>query len=335
MIRILTEEDAKALMNEYGERGIPFFFAFDFEMQRPFVLRLEEIDPEHLLFDLRGFRNFDLPPKSFKKINFQKYPASYQQYEKAFHHIQQEIHNGNSYLLNLTFPTCIETNLSIKEIFSKSDASYKLWLKDQFVVFSPESFIKIQGGVISTFPMKGTIEAHHQNARRKLLENSKEKAEHATIVDLMRNDLNMVAERVKVEQYRYVEKVRTSSNDLLQTSSKITGWLGRNYQSGVGDILTCLLPAGSVSGAPKKKTVEIIQKAEQYERGYYTGVFGVFDGENLDSAVSIRFIEQQNDKLIFKSGGGITSFSKLEEEYDELNQKVYLPFKIPAQMPLS
>lgn len=71
--------------------------------------------------------------------------------------------------------------------------------------------------------------------------------------------------------------------------------------------------------------MEIIETAEAYERGYYTGIFGYFDGENLDSAVMIRFVEQQNDGLIFKSGGGITSLSDCEKEYDELLRKVYVP----------
>jgi para-aminobenzoate synthetase component 1 len=93
----------------------------------------------------------------------------------------------------------------------------------------------------------------------------------------------------------------------------------------LGDILFALLPAGSICGAPKQKTLEIIEHAEGYDRGFYTGICGWFDGENLNSAVMIRFVEQQGDKLIFKSGGGITSRSELIKEYQELNQKVYVP----------
>jgi len=84
------------------------------------------------------------------------------------------------------------------------------------------------------------------------------------------------------------------------------------------------LPAGSVSGAPKHKTLEIIKKAENYERGYFTGVCGYFDGKNLDSCVMIRFIEQKNG-LVFKSGGGITANSIAQNEYQELINKVYVP----------
>jgi len=86
-----------------------------------------------------------------------------------------------------------------------------------------------------------------------------------------------------------------------------------------------LLPAGSISGAPKLKTLEIILETETYNRGYYTGVFGYFDGINLDSCVMIRFIENQNERLIFKSGGGITMMSDLDSEYRELIKKIYVP----------
>ena len=71
--------------------------------------------------------------------------------------------------------------------------------------------------------------------------------------------------------------------------------------------------------------MEIIRKVEGYERGFYTGVFGYFDGQNLDSAVAIRYIERQEDQLVFKSGGGITFMSDWEKEYDEMQKKVYVP----------
>ena len=86
-----------------------------------------------------------------------------------------------------------------------------------------------------------------------------------------------------------------------------------------------MLPAGSICGAPKKKTVEIILEAEQYDRGYYTGVFGHWDGNCLDSAVAIRYIEKEGENLVFKSGGGITFQSRCELEYDEMLKKVYVP----------
>jgi para-aminobenzoate synthetase component 1 len=89
--------------------------------------------------------------------------------------------------------------------------------------------------------------------------------------------------------------------------------------------LVKLLPAGSISGAPKTKTVEIIRQAEQEKRGYYTGVVGYFDGKNLDCGVMIRFIEKQNGTFFYRSGGGITTQSIAEAEYQETIDKVYVP----------
>jgi para-aminobenzoate synthetase component 1 len=71
--------------------------------------------------------------------------------------------------------------------------------------------------------------------------------------------------------------------------------------------------------------VEIINKTEKYNRGYYTGIFGIFDGKNMDSCVLIRYIENQNGQLVYKSGGGITFLSKAASEYDEMIKKVYVP----------
>jgi para-aminobenzoate synthetase component 1 len=90
-------------------------------------------------------------------------------------------------------------------------------------------------------------------------------------------------------------------------------------------VLFTLLPAGSVTGAPKEKTVEIIRAVESYDRGFYTGIFGFFDGQSLTSAVSIRYIEQTTDGLVFKSGGGITALSDAESEYQEMIKKIYVP----------
>ena len=86
-----------------------------------------------------------------------------------------------------------------------------------------------------------------------------------------------------------------------------------------------LLPAGSILGAPKPKTLEVTLEAESYNRGFYTGVCGWFDGKNLDSCVMIRFIEQEAEKLYFKSGGGITHMSRLEDEYQEMKNNISVP----------
>lgn len=157
------------------------------------------------------------------------------------------------------------------------------------------------------------------------MNDGKEAAEHATIVDLIRNDLSIVASHVRVERYRYIDVLQTNRGPILQTSSEICGELPEDYKRQLGDILFSMLPAGSITGAPKKKTMQIIREAEGYERGFYTGITGYFDGDNMDSAVMIRFVEQEADGMYFKSGGGITFKSDARNEYEEMKQKIYVP----------
>ena len=118
----------------------------------------------------------------------------------------------------------------------------------------------------------------------------------------------------------------TNKGDILQTSSEISGKLPDDYRQYIGNILQAQLPAGSITGAPKDKTIQIIHQAENYERGFYTGIMGIYNKGELNSAVMIRFLEQGEHGMVFKAGGGITSKSDCRKEYEEVIQKMYLPF---------
>lgn len=311
--------------NQLGKAGKAFLFVIDFEMEKPLLIPLEQASAAGFRYSVKGQSNAE---KSWSEASgcrrFELEPISTQRYNQAFQLVKQQLLEGNSYLLNLTFPTDLHLNFGLEEIFHLAEAPYKLWGKD-FVVFSPECFVQIKGEHIFSHPMKGTIDARTPNAETLILQNKKETWEHNTIVDLIRNDLSMVADQVEVTRFRYLTKIKTHKNELLQVSSEIKGKLSSDWKSRIGEILIKLLPAGSISGAPKQKTVEIIQTAEAQPRGYYTGVFGIFDGQTLDSAVMIRYIEQTANGFRFRSGGGITAMSRAEEEYQELIDKVYVP----------
>ncbi|MBE0650443.1 MAG: aminodeoxychorismate synthase component I [Bacteroidales bacterium] len=323
----MTEAAVKnqEIMNHLGKERIPFFFLIDFELKKPLIQRLDEIDPEELLYDFNGIKNYSSHSNTEKPLlfNIREFPK--EKYLQAFQKVQENIRYGNSFLLNLTFPSRIETNYSLNEIFFYSKAKYKIWFRETFVSFSPEIFVKIENGIIRSFPMKGTIDASLPQAKEKLLSNIKETAEHATIVDLIRNDLSRVASQVEVKRFRYIDNLKTHKNEILQMSSEISGVLSQTYFSELGNIIFGILPAGSVSGAPKDKTLEITHSAECADRGYYTGIAGIFDGTNLDSAVLIRFIEKNPDGMFYRSGGGITAKSNPDDEYLELIQKIYVP----------
>lgn len=310
-------------MNQLGKEKSPFIFILDFELKNPVILKLGQI-PNDIYYKFNDIKNYKLFGTQSKPLHFLPNPMPIGQYTKAFDAAKKEILYGNSFLLNLTFPTSIETNYTLRELFNISHARYKLYYKDQFIVSSPEIFIKIINGKIFTFPMKGTIDASIPDATSNILNDVKETAEHYTIVDLLRNDLSMVATNVKVNKFRYIDKLVTSTKTLLQVSSEIEGTLPIDFNENLGTIFAKLLPAGSISGAPKKKTVEIIKANEVDDRGYYTGVFGIFDGNNVDSGVMIRYIEKQDDKLIYRSGCGITYRSECTSEYQEMIDKVYI-----------
>lgn len=309
-------------MNLLGSLSSPFLFIIDFDLRAPFVFTPDEAMNAGIQYEILSDES---PSLKIPDFEFEKIPVSFSEYQKAFDTVHRELSYGNSYLINLTIPTKINTTLSLEDIFHFSKAPFKLLVPDKFVIFSPESFVRISNGYISTFPMKGTINAEIPDAESIILSDPKEQAEHTTIVDLLRNDLSMVAENVIVKRYRYIEKIEKAGGALLQVSSEIAGDLIGDYKSQLGNIIFKLLPAGSVTGAPKEKTVEIIRRVENYERGYFAGIFGYFDGEVLESAVSIRFIENTPDGFVYKSGGGITTQSEAKKEYQELLDKVYVP----------
>jgi para-aminobenzoate synthetase component 1 len=304
----------------WGEKGIPFVFLVDYSLENAWAGSEEEANDLGILFE------FDAAGITSKTVTFSKSPLSFESYSAKFNQVQAGLKRGDSFLLNLTAETPIETPLNLEEIFQRADAPYKILCRDRFTSFSPETFIRIQGNKISSFPMKGTLEVTENSNATQLQNDPKEKAEHATIVDLIRNDLSKVAFPIRVEKYQYIDRVKTNTGELWQMSSKISGEIVPELRGKYGSILLELLPAGSITGAPKKATMQLIQKAEQYDRGFYTGIMGKFDGKSFNSGVMIRFIEKQSNGFVFKSGGGITVLSDVKKEYDELIQKVYLPF---------
>ena len=312
-------------MDQLASDGVPFLFILDFDLADPLVIPLKDIDasPGEIQFQIRKSRiNLD---GNTAESRFSKYPVSYEAYNHGFEEVLKAIHAGDTYLLNLCYSTRMEGLPSLEEIFEAVQAPYKLYVPGRFVVFSPEQFIAVSKGVIRTFPMKGTIDASIPDAEATLLADIKEQEEHATVVDLLRNDLSIVSNKVTVNRYRYITEIKTNDKSLLQCSSEISGIVDGTFSGKPGSIMHALLPAGSVTGAPKKRTVELINEIELEPRGYYTGVFGVFDGKDLDSAVMIRMIEQREDGYYYRSGGGITYRSVAAQEYQEMIDKVYIP----------
>lgn len=259
-------------------------------------------------------------------------------YLKGFNLAISEIKEGNSFLLNLSTQMKVNLSHSLLDIFENTDSPYKLYIKDHFVLFSPETFVTIKDNKIFSYPIKGTLITDDISSPL-LLENQKESEEHNTIVDLIRNDLSIIGTKTSVIEFKKTFPIahqnrEGKSSTMLQMYSKICSMLPDNYNFELGDIIFKLLPAGSITGAPKKKTIEIINQAEKlidptYSRNFYTGIFGYYDGSTLESSVMIRFIEQnaETGQYYYKSGGGITSNSDRRDEFSEILNKIYLPIK--------
>ncbi len=311
-------------MDALSQKKESFFFMINFLMDEVLLFTQKDLEEQKVFVNFPHFSNVKKEFKSLD-IKWQTYPQSLKTYQKGFEKVQHHLKRGDSYVVNYTCETPVEINCTLEEIFQSSSSKYSVLLPHQFTFFSPETFIEIKDGVIFTHPMKGTIDATIPNAQEKLKQDVKEKAEHFTVVDLLRNDLSMVADEVQVKELQRIDFLKTRQKDLFAMSSEIAGKVKPEFLDNIGSVMKKLLPAGSILGAPKAKTLEIILEAELYNRGFYTGVAGYFDGENLDSCVMIRFLEQKNNQFFFKSGGGITHMSNLADEYQEMINKIYVP----------
>ena len=297
----------------------PFFFITDFLGKNLQYFPLDELNKYNISFDFSS----ENTKEHSQRLEIIK--PSFDIYKKGFNRVIEAIKRGETYVLNYTQKSEVKTDLTLKEIYTLANAKYKLYFQDKFVCFSPETFITIKENTIHTFPMKGTIDANIDDALNTILKDEKELAEHTMIVDLLRNDISLVASDVTVNTFRYADTILAGDKELIQISSHIQGKLPDNWKENFDDILHKLLPAGSISGAPKKSTVEHILEIENYNRGYFSGVMGYFDGENLFSSIMIRFIDKENGTLYYKSGGGITIDSDVHKEYQELIDKIYIP----------
>ena len=250
-----------------------------------------------------------------------------EEYQAAIKRIKYYIERGETYQVNFTFPLRFKLNGAIaglyKELRQAQPTDYSAFIntgKDFILSFSPELFFRLKGRRIVTMPMKGTISRGYtlkddNNQCRNLKRSVKNRAENIMIVDLLRNDLGRIAKTgsVKVSKLFSLEKYTT----LWQMTSTIEA----NIRNGITlkDIFKSLFPCGSVTGAPKIRTMQIIRKAEKYPRGVYCGAIGyISPRREMCFNVAIRTIYLDNKGHgVLGIGGGIVYDSKDKSEYDE------------------
>ncbi len=253
-------------------------------------------------------------------------------YAAAFDQVQESLHAGDSYEVNLTHRRTVSspaepvaTYLRLRELNPAPYAGFLQHRGSWLLSASPERYATVDAdGVLETRPIKGTTPRGStpeldEQSRRHLASDPKFRAENLMIVDLLRNDVGMVCEAgtVEVPQLMEVE----SYTSVHQLVSAVRGRL----REGIGtiDALRALFPAGSMTGAPKLRTMQVIEAVEATPRGVYSGAFGwIAPDGRADLAVIIRSLTTTGDGTwTLGTGGGITVKSDVEEEYAEATWK--------------
>lgn len=322
-------------MDELTASKTPYLFIIDFEKSNPLIIKLADLsNPSPLVkYSFPSITNVQEQPVLLNyggnqsEEFFKTSPISFEVYNQKFELAQKMMKQLKVDVINLTIPTPIElTNPDLNVIFNTAQAKYKVLLEDKFVCCSPEIFVRISAdGLISTYPMKGIIDANIPNAQELIIQSPKEQREHQTTVNLVMQELSIVADEVETARFCYLDRLTTSNKDLYQVSSEVVGKLKAEYHSSFSRLFDKLLPAGSILGSPRNEALKVIECSEGYSRGYYTGICGIFDGQTLDSCVLIRIIEKEGEQYFYKSGGGITLQSNAKSEYEEIKNKIYVP----------
>lgn len=240
--------------------------------------------------------------------------------------IKEYIRAGETYQVNFADRVKVKTKVPAGAAFgaliTQQPVAYSALLNVEghhVLSLSPELFFRIAGGRIVTRPMKGTMHrgldrAEDSEAAERLRNDEKNRAEHVMIVDLLRNDLGRICEMgsVQVEDIFSVERYRT----LLQMTSTVSGRLraGLSYY----EIFKAVFPSGSITGAPKIRTMEIIREMERGPRGVYTGAIGFMSPDGAATFnVAIRTLVLKDGEARMGVGGGIVADSEPEDEYRE------------------
>ncbi len=188
---------------------------------------------------------------------------------------------------------------------------------------SPETLVSLKNGILHTFPLAGTrprgaTEEEDRLLEKQLLEDEKERAEHNMLVDLGRNDLGKISRIGSVEVEKYMEIERYSH--VMHIGSTIRGVIREDKDA--LDAIDAILPAGTLSGAPKFRACEIIEELEQSRRGIYGGAIGYLDfSGNLDVCIAIRLAYKKNGEVCIRSGAGIVADSVPQKEFEECKNK--------------
>ncbi len=251
-------------------------------------------------------------------------------YGEKIRRAQHYIHEGNIFQVVLSNPLEAEMEGSLFDVYrvlrTTNPSPYMFYFSSDDIEIagaSPETLARLEDGKLFTFPLAGTrprgrTDAEDFALEQELLADEKELAEHNMLVDLGRNDIGRISQlgTVKVEKYLGIERF----SHVMHIGSTVTGQI-RPDKDAV-DAVDSILPAGTLSGAPKLRACQIIDELEGHERGIYGGAIGYLDFTgNLDTCIAIRLAYQKNGKVCVRSGAGIVADSVPDLEYQECLNK--------------
>jgi len=307
--------------------------AFDHKNGELYFLALAETDvaAKRKIIEIEHDLQAELPLVRKGEIGEISSNLSKESYVQKVEFIKELIRKGETYQVNLSQRFSGECNLDSFSIYKKlfdlnpsPFACYFEYPEFSIVSSSPELLFRKRGDRLESWPIKGTIARgwnsveDNRNVKR-LLASKKDDAELSMIVDLVRNDLGVVCEigSVMVDAHRDIEKY----SHVIHTVSRVSG--RKNEKISFYDCLKAIFPGGSITGCPKKRTMEIIDLVEDYKRGIYTGSAGFisFSGDS-DLNILIRSMLFKDGKVYFHAGGGIVADSDPDLEYDETLDKV-------------
>ncbi|MEM2247918.1 MAG: anthranilate synthase component I family protein [Candidatus Bathyarchaeia archaeon] len=272
-------------------------------------------------------RTLELPDLVFStpKVNIKR-----ERYDEIVERAKTYIYSGDIFqvVLSKRYTSSFEGGfqrfyLNLRRI-NPSPYMYFLKMGDRFIIgSSPETLIKVEGELIETYPIAGTRPVtgnleKDEKLERELLSDPKELAEHVMLLDLARNDIGKISEfsTVRVEEFMKIYRY----SHVQHIVSKVVGRLRRGYDC--YDVLKAVFPAGTVSGAPKVRAMEIIEELEGVRRGPYAGAVGYFSyNGNMDFAITIRTLFANRNKFYIQVGSGIVADSTSEGEWLETEFK--------------
>ena len=296
------------------------------DLEASYEKAVKELDEMAVL--IKNGKQEEFPPLMLQSEITPKFPK--EQYAAMVEKAKEYIREGDIFQVVLSNPMRAKATGSLFDTYrvlrATNPSPYMFYFSSDDIEIagaSPETLVKLHDGKLSTFPLAGTrprgkTREADLELEKGLLQDEKELAEHNMLVDLGRNDIGKISRigTVEVEKYLSVERF----SHVMHLGSTVTGRI-REDKDAV-DAVDAILPAGTLSGAPKFRACQIIEELEKSKRGIYGGAIGYLDfSENLDTCIAIRLVYKKNGEICIRSGAGIVADSVPEKEFEECCNK--------------